>query len=163
MEILAVSTMRYRSAGAPSRSRGVSGGNKAGCRVSTGEFIFRSPLLLERQTLKSLENLDWACADKNPFSFSSVRLLLTNTLVPRDTKSLVAGVSAKRLSEPHVVDPILDDIQAISDEARGLLGAESSVERAHLVQRLQVGSFLLCSGFGLGKGWHMLTNGSGID
>lgn len=83
--------------------------------------------------------------------------------MPRDTKSLVAGVSAKRLSEPHVVDPILDDIQAISDEARGLLGAESSVERAHLVQRLQVGSFLLRSGFGLGKGWHMLMSESGID
>lgn len=73
-------------------------------------------------------------------SFSSIRLLLTNTLVPRDTKSLVAGVSAKRLAEPEVVDPILDAIQSISDEARGLLSGASPVERQHLVERLEVSS-----------------------
>lgn len=73
-------------------------------------------------------------------SFSSIRLLLTNTLVPRDTKSLVAGVSAKRLAEPQVVDPILDAVQGISDEARGLLSGASSIERQHLVQRLEVRS-----------------------
>jgi len=71
-------------------------------------------------------------------SFSSIKLLLTNTLVPRDTKSLVAGVSAKRLAEPEVVDPILDAIQSISDEARGLLSGASQVERQHLVERLEV-------------------------
>lgn len=71
-------------------------------------------------------------------SFSSIRLLLTNTLVGRDTKSLVAGVSAKRLAEPQVVDPILDQIQEISDEARSLLGGATTVERTHLIQRLEV-------------------------
>jgi hypothetical protein len=70
--------------------------------------------------------------------FSSIRLLLTNTLVPRDTKSLVAGVAAKRLAEPSVVDPILDSIQAISDEAKGLLGGTTHVDRSHLVSRLEV-------------------------
>ncbi|WVQ76274.1 cystathionine beta-lyase [Cryptococcus sp. DSM 104548] len=69
--------------------------------------------------------------------FSSVRLLLTNTLVPRDTKSLVAGVTNKRLAEPHVVDPILDSIQSISDEARSLLGSAQPVERQELVKRLE--------------------------
>ena len=75
---------------------------------------------------------------KLTYRFSSVRLLLTNTLVGRDTKSLVAGVSAKRLAEPQVVDPILDQIQDISDEAKSLLGGGSNVERAHLIERLEV-------------------------
>ncbi|WWC66872.1 cystathionine beta-lyase [Kwoniella pini CBS 10737] len=69
--------------------------------------------------------------------FSSIRLLLTNTLVPRDTKSLVAGVSAKRLAEPHVVDPILDAIQSISDEASSLLSGQIRVERKELIARLE--------------------------
>ncbi|KGB77266.1 cystathionine beta-lyase [Cryptococcus deuterogattii R265] len=69
--------------------------------------------------------------------FSSVRLLLTNTFVPRDTKTLVAGVSAKRLAEPQAVNHILDSIQAISDEARSLLGGGKPVERAILVKRLE--------------------------
>ncbi|WVQ64760.1 cystathionine beta-lyase [Kwoniella botswanensis] len=69
--------------------------------------------------------------------FSSIRLLLTNTLVPRDTKSLVAGVSAKRLAEPHVVDPVLDAIQSISDEASTLLSGQTHVERKELIARLE--------------------------
>ncbi|AAW46333.1 hypothetical protein CNBK1800 [Cryptococcus deneoformans B-3501A] len=71
------------------------------------------------------------------FEFSSVRLLLTNTLVPRDTKTLVAGVSAKRLAEPQAVNSILDSIQTISDEARSLLGGGKPVERSILVKRLE--------------------------
>jgi mevalonate kinase len=71
------------------------------------------------------------------FRFSSIRLLLTNTLVPRDTKSLVAGVSAKRVAEPHIVDPIMEAIQEISDEAKHLLGG-GEIERAQLVSRLEV-------------------------
>ncbi|RXK39089.1 cystathionine beta-lyase [Tremella mesenterica] len=69
--------------------------------------------------------------------FSSIRLLLTNTLVPRDTKSLVARVSAKRLAEPEVVDPILKSIQTISDEAKTLLSGTSDVGRQALVLRLE--------------------------
>lgn len=77
----------------------------------------------------------WTQADRS--RFSSIRLLLTNTLVPRDTKSLVAGVSAKRLAQPHVVDPIMEAIQEISDEAKHLLGG-AQVERSQLVTRLEV-------------------------
>ncbi|WWC85766.1 cystathionine beta-lyase [Kwoniella dendrophila CBS 6074] len=69
--------------------------------------------------------------------FSSIRLLLTNTLVPRDTKTLVAGVSAKRLAEPQVVDPILDAIQSISDEASTLLSGQTHAERKELINRLE--------------------------
>ena len=70
-------------------------------------------------------------------SFSSIRLLLTNTLVPRDTKSLVAGVSARRLAEADLVDAILAAIQEISDEAQTLLGSEA-VDRTQLISRLEV-------------------------
>ncbi|WVN90920.1 cystathionine beta-lyase [Cryptococcus depauperatus CBS 7841] len=70
-------------------------------------------------------------------NFSSIRLLLTNTLVPRDTKSLVAGVSAKRLAEPTVVNSILDAIQVISDEACSLLGGDKPLERKALLARLE--------------------------
>ncbi|WRT63680.1 cystathionine beta-lyase [Kwoniella shivajii] len=70
--------------------------------------------------------------------FSSIRLLLTNTLVPRDTKTLVAGVSAKRLAEPHVVDPILDAVQSISDEASTLLSGQTHVDREELISRLEI-------------------------
>ena len=70
--------------------------------------------------------------------FSSIKLLLTNTLVPRDTKSLVAAVSAKRLVNPEIVDPVLDAIQIISDKARGLLGGRESVDRSSLIKELAV-------------------------
>ncbi|BEI87502.1 uncharacterized protein CcaverHIS019_0102200 [Cutaneotrichosporon cavernicola] len=66
--------------------------------------------------------------------FASIRLLLTDTGVPRDTKSLVAGVGAMKLAKPEIVNPILDRIQAISDEASSLL--TSSTERAFLIERL---------------------------
>jgi mevalonate kinase len=68
--------------------------------------------------------------------FDSIRLLLTNTRVPRDTKSLVAGVSAKKVAEPEVVDPILDDIQAISDEARALLDGSTPAARDVFLSRI---------------------------
>lgn len=68
--------------------------------------------------------------------FDSIRLLLTNTRVPRDTKSLVAGVAAKRRAEPTVVNPVLDDIQSISDEAVTLLDGTRAIPREELVSRL---------------------------
>lgn len=85
-----------------------------------------------------------ASAKLTTYRFSSIRLLLTNTLVPRDTKSLVAGVSAKRLAEPHIVDPIMEAIQEISDEAKHLLGG-GEVERKQLVSRLEVGLYFKTS------------------
>lgn len=66
--------------------------------------------------------------------FASIRLLLTDTRVPRDTKSLVAGVGAMKASQPELVNRILDQIQGISDEAASLL--TSSTARATLVSRL---------------------------
>ncbi len=66
--------------------------------------------------------------------FASIRLLLTDTRVPRDTKSLVAGVGAMKAAQPEIVNPILDRIQAISEEATALL--TSTTERSILVSRL---------------------------
>lgn len=67
--------------------------------------------------------------------FGSIRLLLTDTKVPRDTKSLVAGVSAKKVAEPDVVEPVLERIQGISDEARSLLTGSGA--RQELIARLE--------------------------
>lgn len=53
--------------------------------------------------------------------FKSLRFLLTDSKVPRDTKRLVAGVAAKKLQEPELVDHILDQIQSIIDESRRAL------------------------------------------
>ncbi|KAF8322620.1 cystathionine beta-lyase [Clavulina sp. PMI_390] len=53
--------------------------------------------------------------------FKSVRFLLTDSKVPRDTKSLVAGVSALKQEKPDLVGDILTSIQTISDEAQRAL------------------------------------------
>jgi hypothetical protein len=75
--------------------------------------------------------------------FSSIRLLLTNTLVPRDTKTLVAGVSKKLLDEPETTEGLLKSIAGISGEAKGLLGESGAgADREALVKRLEVGIFI---------------------
>ncbi|KAK4046828.1 cystathionine beta-lyase [Microbotryomycetes sp. JL201] len=53
--------------------------------------------------------------------FKSIRFLITNTKVPRDTKTLVAGVARRKLEEPDLVNPIMRSIQGIADEARRCL------------------------------------------
>lgn len=54
-------------------------------------------------------------------ALSSLRILLTNSKVPRNTKKMVAGVRALRDQFPRVVDPILDAIDNISHSLLGLL------------------------------------------
>ncbi|KAH8920513.1 cystathionine beta-l [Atractiella rhizophila] len=53
--------------------------------------------------------------------FKSIRFLLTNTKVPRDTKTLVAGVGKLKEQDPEGIKRIFDAIQNISDEARRCL------------------------------------------
>jgi cystathionine beta-lyase/mevalonate kinase len=53
--------------------------------------------------------------------FKSLKFLLTNSKVPRDTKQLVAGVGMLKAKEPEYVEGILQAIQVISDEARRAL------------------------------------------
>ncbi|KAI9483667.1 MAG: ribosomal protein S5 domain 2-type protein [Benjaminiella poitrasii] len=50
--------------------------------------------------------------------FKSLRLLLTNTKVPRSTNALVAGVGEKRKKYPEIVDPMLDSMHHIALRCR---------------------------------------------
>ncbi|KZT73092.1 cystathionine beta-l [Daedalea quercina L-15889] len=67
--------------------------------------------------------------------FKSLRFLLVDSKVPRDTKKLVAGVAMKKAEEPEVVNKTMDAIQAISDEARRAL-ADPELPRASLLDAL---------------------------
>ncbi|ORY70619.1 Cys/Met metabolism PLP-dependent enzyme-domain-containing protein [Leucosporidium creatinivorum] len=68
--------------------------------------------------------------------FKSIRFLLTDTKVSRDTKTLVAGVARRKLEEPDLVNPILKSIQAISDEARRCL-TDSDMSRSTQLSTLE--------------------------
>ncbi|KZT07708.1 cystathionine beta-lyase [Laetiporus sulphureus 93-53] len=67
--------------------------------------------------------------------FKSLRFLLVDSRVPRDTKKLVAGVAMKKAEDPEVVNKILDAIQSISDEAHRAL-ADPELPRASLLSAL---------------------------
>ncbi|KAH9945309.1 cystathionine beta-lyase [Epithele typhae] len=67
--------------------------------------------------------------------FKSLKFLLVDSKVPRDTKALVAGVSRMKAEQPEVVQKLLDQIQAISNEARRAL-ADPNVPRDVLLSGL---------------------------
>ena len=69
--------------------------------------------------------------------FKSLRFLLIDSKVPRDTKALVAGVARKKVAEPESVGKLLDAIQVISNEARRAL-ADPEVPRNVLLAGLSV-------------------------
>ncbi|KAG8596817.1 hypothetical protein GDO81_002058 [Engystomops pustulosus] len=52
-----------------------------------------------------------------------LEILLTNTCVPRSTKTLVAGVKDKLLKFPGIMEPVLSSINAISEECQRVLQA----------------------------------------
>ncbi|KAI5122529.1 hypothetical protein M0805_005256 [Coniferiporia weirii] len=64
--------------------------------------------------------------------FKSLRFLLIDTKVPRDTKALVAGVALKKQKEPEHVGNLLTLIQNISDEARRILANQELSREAQL-------------------------------
>ncbi|XP_069475514.1 mevalonate kinase [Ambystoma mexicanum] len=51
----------------------------------------------------------------------ALRILLTNTKVPRSTKVLVAGVKDKLLKFPAIMNPVLDSVDAISNHCECIL------------------------------------------
>jgi len=56
-----------------------------------------------------------------------------------------------RLERPEVVDPVLEAIQGISDEAKTLLGGKGTVDRQHLIARLEVSFFFPLESRKLGR------------
>ncbi|KAJ2830537.1 Mevalonate kinase [Coemansia furcata] len=60
-------------------------------------------------------------------STHALRVLITNTNVPKSTKALVAGVRALRDQYPAVVDGILNSIHSISTSAADLFQSTSEV------------------------------------
>ena len=62
--------------------------------------------------------------------FKSLKFLLTDTKVPRNTKTLVANVQKLKDEQPEMVQNVLDAIQTISNEAkRCLLDAEMTRQK----------------------------------
>ncbi|KZS92485.1 cystathionine beta-lyase [Sistotremastrum niveocremeum HHB9708] len=68
--------------------------------------------------------------------FQSVRFLLTDSRVSRNTKKLVEGVALKKAQEPELVDGVLRSIQEISDRAKASL-ADPALSRAGLFTELE--------------------------
>ncbi|KAH8556870.1 mevalonate kinase [Umbelopsis sp. PMI_123] len=71
--------------------------------------------------------------------FKSLRLLLTNTKVPRSTAVLVAGVGDKCRNYPNVMNPIMDAVQAISDDCTKLFEnhADGVITKEQVVARIE--------------------------
>ncbi|KAJ3887746.1 cystathionine beta-lyase [Lentinula edodes] len=70
--------------------------------------------------------------------FGSLRFLLTNSKVPRDTKKLVAGVGLMKQEQPEVVGSILDSIENISAQAKRSLADSTEFGRENLLRDLSV-------------------------
>ncbi|KAG0214479.1 Mevalonate kinase [Mortierella sp. GBA30] len=66
--------------------------------------------------------------------FQSLRFLLTNTRVPRETQVQVANVRKLREKYPNVVDPMMDAIHEISTSCKNLFSQEG-LDRAHLLSQ----------------------------
>ncbi|CAO3661422.1 unnamed protein product [Umbelopsis vinacea] len=71
--------------------------------------------------------------------FTSLRLLLTNTTVPRSTAVLVAGVGEKCKNHPKVMTPIMDAVQAISDDCTELFAnhADGVTSKQEVIERIE--------------------------
>ncbi|ANB11955.1 mevalonate kinase [Sugiyamaella lignohabitans] len=78
-------------------------------------------------------------------NFPPVKLVLTNTGYPRRTSELVANVGKLRKNLPTVVEPILDAIEHVSEEAYKILnsGQSSSAIAANLGSLVHINHALL--------------------
>ena len=69
-------------------------------------------------------------------SCRSMRFLLTNTKVPRDTKTLVAGVAKRKQMDPDYINGLLQEVQQISDQAVIALDSDK-ISRQDQLARLE--------------------------
>lgn len=67
--------------------------------------------------------------------FQSLRLLLTNTKVPRSTNALVAGVGAMRKTYPLIIEPMLESMNAIALHCRDAF--KKSQDKSALMDELE--------------------------
>ncbi|KAI8326107.1 mevalonate kinase [Martensiomyces pterosporus] len=67
----------------------------------------------------------------------ALRVLITNTNVPKSTKALIAGVRALKDKYPSVVDGILDNIHSISTSAADLFRGTDQVDVQELETQTQ--------------------------
>lgn len=58
----------------------------------------------------------------------SLRILLINTRIPRNTKDLVAGVRNKYDRYPYVIQPVLESIEAVSERCQATYSSMISGE-----------------------------------
>ena len=64
--------------------------------------------------------------------FKALRFLLTDTRVPRNTRSLVAGVAARLAEDPNHVRQLLEKIREVVVRAKCVLGGEGAQGRTEL-------------------------------
>ena len=64
--------------------------------------------------------------------FKALRFLLTDTRVPRNTRSLVAGVAARLAEDPDRVRELLQKIRGVVARAKQVLRGENGQERGEL-------------------------------
>nr|ASF90237.1 hypothetical protein SPAR06913 [Bartheletia paradoxa] len=103
-------------------------GNPSG--IDNAVAVYGGALAYTRPSAKSPGGMDALRG------FASVRFLLTDSRVPRNTRELVAAVGAKKDNEPEYVGGILDAVQAIADEVKRCL-SDPEMERKDLLAALE--------------------------
>lgn len=80
-----------------------------------------------------------------PIGIPALPLLLTNTGVPRSTKTQVSNVARLRDALPNIVEPILDSMHQIALEAQTLLSSGDSCNRDKLGSLMVLNQGLLAT------------------
>ncbi|TPX40914.1 hypothetical protein SeLEV6574_g06350 [Synchytrium endobioticum] len=68
--------------------------------------------------------------------FTSLRFLLINTCVPRDTKKQVENLKARKLLYPNIIDPLMDAVQGVSESCRHAF-AQTPLSRPSITSTLE--------------------------
>ena len=76
--------------------------------------------------------------------FKALRFLLTDTRVPRNTRSLVAGVAARLAEDPDRVRELLQKIRGVVAGAKRVLRGENGEERTELTVSIPWIALIMC-------------------